>query len=660
MGDNTHNSSFGRLRSRKQTQIRNELFHEISSQRSVLSKDLRERLKRLPQHIRKDLVEKTEEGYSPLFLACCTGSIEIVEFLITECDADIEQKGTFFCSQKRDDVWCDKSVGHIYTPLGCACAFQNVELVEFLIQHGSNVNALSDTGSTPLFIACSMMNIEIAQLLIDSGADVQKPNYKRETCLIASIASVELCIYLISQGSDVNAQDLYNRTALHYAILTNNLETTQLLLDHGADPFIKSYEGDDAIQTACLTGAQQIADYLMYRISYSRETLANAYELMGSTLIDLRFDRQTTVLYWQQALHIRLSGDNYISKKQIPTRPAYGNAVEFSTVAELDDISYDLDAIRIQGMLIYERILGMDHENTLVYFMNRGAFYHQAMQFQMCIDSWLQVLQSRIRKYSILHLNTRRTLRSIIRLMVILVCRSARAESSNMNIPRFNDVYGVFQLLASNLIEARQLLSIRPVYGVQRKKFDRTLQYLMHVIYLLLTTAKNADQRNLVENSVRDLLHKDIRCALTNETLLHLSVSKIQVMRNGNSNGNNTQGIFPNPNVTKLLLECGAPVDAYDNSKSTPLLVAALPRNYVKEVVQVLIEHGAHLDLPNLNGHRPTEILAENPANDISLSNKLSLKCLCSNAIVKFGITQRDTLPRTLVDFVRVHDHSSF
>lgn len=54
-----------------------------------------------------------------------------------------------------------------------------------------------------------------------------------------------------------------------------------MLLKHGADPFAKSRNGDDALQIACLKGAHQIFDLLKNRIQYSSERLADAHELIG-------------------------------------------------------------------------------------------------------------------------------------------------------------------------------------------------------------------------------------------------------------------------------------------------------------------------------------------------------------------------------------------
>lgn len=123
-----------------------------------------------------------------------------------------------------------------------------------------NLCSISDTGSTPVRSACFMTHLDIVTFLVESGANILRANYNGGTCLINSVQSVPLCEYLLQHGAAVNALDIQQKTALHYAIQEHRLETTKLLLQYKADPYLKSRYGDDALQTSCLKGLPPSSD----------------------------------------------------------------------------------------------------------------------------------------------------------------------------------------------------------------------------------------------------------------------------------------------------------------------------------------------------------------------------------------------------------------
>lgn len=258
---------------------------------------------------------------------------------------------------------------------------------------------------------------EIVKYLVENGANLSRSNFNGGTCLINSVQSVQLCTYLISKGADINARDIQDKTALHYAIQEHRLETAQLLIENGANPFAKSRYGDDALQTACLKGAHQIFDFLKSRISYSPERLANAHELIGSTFLEEHMNEsRVAILHWRLALHIRLREN--IPKVLCPPREAFNNQQEFTSMEDLDNIQADVDAMRIQSLLICERILGIHHKDILFRLMFRGASYAESLRYQNCLNLWILSLEVRVQKNSILHSDTCYTLQNIIRWVI--------------------------------------------------------------------------------------------------------------------------------------------------------------------------------------------------------------------------------------------------
>jgi len=139
------------------------------------------------------------------------------------------------------------------------------------------------------------------------------------------------------------------------------------------DPMIKSRYGDDALQTACLKGATQIFDHLIKNLNYSRSRIAEAHELMGSTFLDEHYDLQAALQNWRTALSLRFM-DHVIPKpKNLLPKPAYLYATEFQTLEELDNLAMDLDSMRIQSLIICERILGPLHKDVIFRLMFRGT-----------------------------------------------------------------------------------------------------------------------------------------------------------------------------------------------------------------------------------------------------------------------------------------------
>ena len=87
------------------------------------------------------------------------------------------------------------------------------------------------------------------------------------------------------------------------------------------------------------------------------------------------------------------------------------------------------------------------------------------------------------------------------------------------------------------------------------------------------------------------------------ETLLHLAVSSSSTLRSNSfvedDSSAASSSLFPSAEVAGFILKCGADVHCRNSIAETPLHIAAKAENYSESVVKLLLDRGAHLDVPD-------------------------------------------------------------
>ena len=83
-----------------------------------------------------------------------------------------------------------------------------------------------------------------------------------------------------------------------------------------------------------------------------------------------------------------------VCPKKVTSSPiaAYENTVEVETLDQREDIISDPDEMRMQALLVRERILGPAHPDTSYYIRYRGAVYADMGHFERCITLWMYAL----------------------------------------------------------------------------------------------------------------------------------------------------------------------------------------------------------------------------------------------------------------------------
>jgi len=128
------------------------------------------------------------------------------------------------------------------------------EIFELLIEAKADPN-IRDTGvrslaNTPLIEAVRKRDLDYVQKLIKAGADVNMPNKFGATALHEASRldedfddAYEIVEALINAGANLNKQDNFGNTALHEAVSRRNMKVIKLLINKGAELFLKNHEG---------------------------------------------------------------------------------------------------------------------------------------------------------------------------------------------------------------------------------------------------------------------------------------------------------------------------------------------------------------------------------------------------------------------------------
>jgi ankyrin repeat protein len=121
----------------------------------------------------------------------------------------------------------------LYTAIDCN---QSLEIINFIIERGADVNQKDKQENTPLHIAVINKNLNAANLLLDRGAQIDAKDKNSQTPLHIAVINknFKAASLLLDRGAQVDARDARGRTPLHFAAIKDSLDIVNLLLDRGA------------------------------------------------------------------------------------------------------------------------------------------------------------------------------------------------------------------------------------------------------------------------------------------------------------------------------------------------------------------------------------------------------------------------------------------
>ena len=183
-----------------------------------------------------------------LHVACQNGHLEIVQYLVqngAEVNARNNQKDT---------------------PLALACPGRHTDIVKFLMQNGANIDTVNQEGDSPLAIACKHGSLSIVEHLVKNEAKLDTLNLTRGNSPLA-IACKEghknTVICLVKNDANRDSKNHDRNSPLALACLGKHIDIIKILLKEKAKPNTKNNDGNSPLALACQKGYKEIVEILL-------------------------------------------------------------------------------------------------------------------------------------------------------------------------------------------------------------------------------------------------------------------------------------------------------------------------------------------------------------------------------------------------------------
>ena len=443
---------------------------------------------------------------------------------------------------------------------------------------------------------------------------------------------------------------LAGNTALHDCAESGSIEIMKLLLKYKASMEKDAY-GMTPLLAASVAGYAKIVEYLIGRPECNKQEKIDALELLGATYVDKKRDMLGAVEFWRKAMKERFSDSRAPMPKTLPSSQiaAYENAIEVTSLDQLDDLISDPDDMRMQALLVRERILGPAHPDTSYYIRYRGALYADMGNFDKCIMLWMYALDM---QQNVLEALSPMTQSSFLSFAELFSFMTTEWRNRPAHPVAFRDIMAVLGRAIKELDQGREQMNKLSINERDTSHFNRLLVIIMHVLCLMCRLQRNMSyvEEHEFKQTVYKLVHMK-PLGTKGFTPLHLACS-----RDTTNVGRYPVCSFPSAEVAQLLTEVGAEVNAIDVDRNSPLHIAASNRPCRSEVIRTLLKNGAHLDMCNNDRKTPMQLIRGMSINDIvSPLNYLTLQCLAARKIVKCGIPYKGHIPKKLESFIRMH-----
>ena len=569
----------------------------------------------------------------------------------------------------------DRSDRYDHTPLMVAVKIGNIDCVRVLLSYKANedgqggrccdsVYKSGDIGykfyyNTPLFFAAERGHVGVMSCLVEHGANVDGVTFlARCTPLMIALKHkhANAVTFLVEHGANLDLQDEDGNTALHHAITYGFYTVVHKLLDFGAAQLYNKDSSTPLLLASDKCLAFMVED-LINRPECTKEQSIDALELLGASIACKQFSDGLRCMhafeYMMRGMTERFQDHlNPLFKHTMEPVEAYQYRKESETVEELAQIEGDDKAIRIEGLIIRERILGTESKLLLKPIEMFASFYKVTRNFDACIAVHRHAIKIDQNCNKSIHVNLQRLIDVLYKMTEnnFPLAGKVVLEVLEETILEFEKLSALKLKFTQELDRLREAGDFDEIFKLtQEGKRDNPegfLNYFLKLLYLFSKAELCEEEKTSDLSVLRKLVHiNPLDCR--GNTLLHVALGNYP----------------PCTKTVKFLLDTGFNVNATNNEGNTPLHGAAFfdpfyddELHILPEMLEVLLDGGAHHDFVNNKGETAIDVAETDDASRIlSERKKLELKCISARAVKKFGLPYLGVVPKTLEKYISMH-----
>jgi len=191
------------------------------------------------------------------------GGLSLLQFAVVGCQMEIVD----YLIAKGCNVNSKASDGETALHLAANGNSKGQEMVQRLIAAGALVEAKDNNNCTPFFYSAKgFSDLGAAQVLLEHGADINIQR-KRDgyTALhrAAQAGNMKMIAWLIARGADVNRRKEDGGTPLSVAMNKDRLDAVRYLIEHGADINCRDQHSQTPLHYAAGRGIKEIVEVLI-------------------------------------------------------------------------------------------------------------------------------------------------------------------------------------------------------------------------------------------------------------------------------------------------------------------------------------------------------------------------------------------------------------